>query len=511
VRNSAPSSELFSTVSRSQKAREKRERYFYLAVVASIAFSLTLVLAGCGGSGKRSCKLASFGQAPGSPLERLAPGSPFSAGTFGAGGAAVATADFNGDGYFDLVVPVETEKQLDADQGNTLETRNGLAILLGSGKGEFKKASSSPVQFPVKALPSHLSLGLWNSAFDVAGIDLVIGDFNGDGHPDLADVGGWPDQPISVLFGDGKGGFGNSKPAQRELAGGDRAFRVHTSLTPISADFNGDGNADIASAGGYAALNAGTGGLHIDIAPAKGYALLGDGRGGFKPASGSRIDVGDSPVAVATADFNGDHHPDLAFADRGNGVRVLLSEGTSTLLDRLSGDSTVRFGSAPGSPIKVGVSPSSIAVADFNKDGHADIAVSDAGAYDVTVLLGNGKGGFKQAPGSPLKVSAPPTSIAIGDFNGDGRDDVATVAYLSNGVHEWDNVTVLLGNGKGDFSQVVGSPYSTDKSSTAAGSWNQTSGAPNLVAADFNGDGRDDLAVSGSQRKGVTVLLARCR
>ena len=104
------------------------------------------------------------------------------------------------------------------------------------------------------------------------------------------------------------------------------------------------------------------------------------------------------------------------------------------------------------------------------------------------VLLGNGSGGFTQAPGSPLAVGMAPASVVVGDFNGDGIQDLA-VAKISN------NVAVLLGNGSGGFTPVPGSPF-------AAGT------RPfGLVVGDFNGDGNQDLAMANLNGNNVTVFL----
>ena len=126
------------------------------------------------------------------------------------------------------------------------------------------------------------------------------------------------------------------------------------------------------------------------------------------------------------------------------------------------------------------------------------------------MLLGNGTSGFKPAPDSPLSTGEATSSLAVADFNSDGRSDIATATYLFDGIDEWDSVTVLLGNGGGGFSQAAGSPYAIKKSSLPQAS-DPIFNAASVVAADFNGDGRDVLAVTGSQTGGVTVLLGRCR
>ena len=159
-------------------------------------------------------------------------------------------------------------------------------------------------------------------------------------------------------------------------------------------------------------------------------AISATARAQFTPATGSPYTVGAGPNSLAVGDFNGDGTPDLAIANTGtNNVTVLLGNGAGG------------FTAAPGSPIPVGADPFSVAVGDFNRDGNPDLAIANANDYNVTVLLGNGAGGFTAAPGSPFPVGTVPDSVAVGDFNGDGAPDLA-IANVGD-----DTVTVLLGDG----------------------------------------------------------------
>ena len=154
--------------------------------------------------------------------------------------------------------------------------------------------------------------------------------------------------------------------------------------------------------------------------------LLGNGTGGFAAASGSPFAVGSTPYSVAVGDFNGDGKPDLAVANEfNNNVTVLLGDGTGG------------FAEAPGSPFAVGSTPSFVAAGDFNGDGKLDL-VTTSTDNNVTVLLGNGTGGFASASGSPFPVGTFPLSVAVGDFNADGEPDLAIANYFGN------SVTVLL-------------------------------------------------------------------
>ena len=147
---------------------------------------------------------------------------------------------------------------------------------------------------------------------------------------------------------------------------------------------------------------------------------------------------------------------------------------------------SVSFANANGSPVTVGGFPIAVAVGDFNGDGKLDLAVASAGTNNVTILLGNGDGSFTL--GSTYAAGANPLSIVVGDFNGDGKPDLAIANKFSN------NVTILLGNGDGTFTPSASSP--------------STGNQPNfMIGGDFNGDGRLDLAVPNGASNNVTILL----
>ena len=213
----------------------------------------------------------------------------------------------------------------------------------------------------------------------------------------------------------------------------------------------------------------------------------------------SEFPAGNAPVGVVAADFNGDGKLDLAVADNGD-----PSVGDAGGVSILPGNGDGTFGSAVSFP--AGKNPTSIAVGDFNHDGKLDLVVADQGDRPaggngaLAVLLGNGDGSFQ----SPVNLSAGenPFTLAVGDFNGDGDLDIAVSDFGSVTVGDSGGVNILLGNGDGTFRPAV---------QIAAGT-----NPVCLVAADFDGDHILDLAVADNvsptspmpnTHGAVTVLL----
>src|SRR6266705_104639 len=140
-----------------------------------------------------------------------------------------------------------------------------------------------------------------------------------------------------------------------------------------------------------------------------------------------------------------------------------------------------------------GTHPTMLHIVDVNKDGSADILVANGGSGNVSVYLGDGKGGFAQANGSPFSAGQNPADIATGDFNGDGNVDIA----IAN--HGAKLVTVLLGNGKGQFSLAPGSPLSVESNPHPHG----------IAVADFNGDRKPDIAIDSWAEYKVLVIFGK--
>ena len=150
-------------------------------------------------------------------------------------------------------------------------------------------------------------------------------------------------------------------------------------------------------------------------------ALSGVASAQFTPNPNGSIAVGNSPLSVVAADFNGDGHQDLADADYiADTVTVMLGNGAGV------------FVPGPLSPFAVGTHPRSLALGDFNGDGKPDLVVANQGDGTITVLLNDGTGVFTVTTNSPITVGAEPTSIAVGDFNGDGKQDLAITDVLGN-------------------------------------------------------------------------------
>jgi subtilase family serine protease len=252
--------------------------------------------------------------------------------------------------------------------------------------------------------------------------------------------------------------------------------------------------------------------------------LLGKGDGTFT-ATASTLQAGTSPSAVVVGDFNGDGIPDLAVSnENSNNVSIFLGNGDGTF-------------TAVATQPETGTSPALIVVGDFNGDGILDLATGNSNSETVTVLLGNGDGTFTASPLS-AQTNGPPRSMAVGDFNGDGNLDLVLVGGYSTNL-----VTILLGNGDGSFAAAapLALPQNSSPYAVVAGDFNQdgkldlaiatsssssiyifsgngdgtftptTAAATgliyptNLAVADLNADGKPDLVETNSTQVGILL------
>ncbi len=223
------------------------------------------------------------------------------------------------------------------------------------------------------------------------------------------------------------------------------------------ADFDGDGNPDVVFTN--AATNT------IDI-------LFGDGTGEFK----RRVSIPSStePERVAIADFNGDSIPDLAITHRNShDVSAMLGDGHGAFRE------TFRWPTKGRSRW--------VTAADLNGDGKPDLVVACSAAQKVLVLLGRGDGRFDGA--QEYEANGEPAAVLVGDFNGDGFQDVVTADYQVAG-----GTTVSAFAGKGDGTLNPSKWFRTGFGPLAA------------TAADYNGDGRLDIATADFH-DGMSVLL----
>ncbi len=322
-----------------------------------------------------------------------------------------------------------------------------VADITGDGEPDLIVANQGAASFStLRGLGNGFFLPLITEDTGISPHAIAVGDFNQDGRLDLA-VANFASNNVDIFLGNGNGTFRLFGSLE---AAGPSAIAV--------ADFNGDGRLDLAV---------------VETNSNSVSIFLGNGNGGFLPFFTSM--VGDRPVSIATGDFNGDGRLDLVVANiASNNVSILLGTGVGVFL-------------APRN-FSAGELPAYVALGDFDGNGTIDIAVANATGFSVgsiSVLLGFGNGGFT----SPITFAAGsnPSFLVSGDFNLDGKPDLAVANTASN------TISIFLGVGNGFFLPPMNFV---------------TGSAPDWISViDLNADGRPDLLVANSKSNTVSVLI----
>jgi uncharacterized protein (TIGR03437 family) len=335
-------------------------------------------------------------------------------------------ADFNGDGKSDLATRVE----------------NGIAVLYAMSDGKF----TAPMNYLIGGAP----------------IVPTLGDFKPDGRDLRTEIfvphlSLFPSSPpafkVTILTPDGFRGF--DAPRAFDF-GPPSPFSSSFIVTDMeSGDLNGDGVLDLVIAAD--SLN-------------DAVMIFGNGRGEFGAPISINSGVTDgTPAAIELRDFNRDGKADLALLNSSTqNVVILLGNG--------------RGGFTPSASFNIGNPTKDLASADFNNDGHPDlVAIAQSGGLGI--FLGDGQGGFIQSI-TGIGGNSFNLTFNTGDFNGDGRADLALYDDLQSPFPSGLNMVVLFGNGQGEFGNPVNVRTEDHLSS--------------ITAADLNFDGRDDLIYTNS-------------
>jgi hypothetical protein len=440
-------------------------------------------------------------------------------------GVGIASADLSGNGKQDLVIRGGTVPGITIlvamGNGNgtfqapvtysfPLETETGaggpvtLADVNGDGKPDILFSESGG---PYAAVLLNKGNGTFNASAELRYEvgerifieQIVTGDFTGDGHMDIVTVTG---ANLSILLGNGDGTF--RAAALTHLTFDDTGAQV------VSGDLSGNGNTDLVVTGAFAS--------GFDV-------FMADGNGSFQAPVYYAGDIGTNSDGVVLADLNNDGRPDVittdpklndidVFLNNGDGTfgtfTKYVSAGTGTIdvaaadligngnmdivaLDQSdasndgNGDISVFLGAGNGTlqnPVAYEVPgvPSGLVLANF--DGKVDAVVtSSTGVY---LLAGNADGTFQ--PATPIASNIDAISVAVGDFNGDHKNDVVVTQFFpaTATTSASSQIDVFLGNGNGTFAapSVASVPMQY---------------AQGLLVGDYNADGVPDVVVGDGQ------------
>ena len=345
--------------------------------------------------------------------------------------ASIAAGDFNEDGRRDLLV------------ANTFSNNNNVSLLVQDGTGSYAPAISLAVGFQPRF--------------------VAAADFNGDHHLDFvtANSGATGSTPgtVSIRLGDGAGNFA---PASNFASG-------YAPYSLVIGDFNRDDKLDLVVANMGFVIVSESG---VKNFPRSVSILIGDGAGGFAAPETLITESPDlsetTTLSIAAADLNNDSKLDLVVAN-------------ATTLSVLLGDGSGHFG--PATAYAAATTLDSVVIADFDRDGKADVATA---SDTISIRSGDGAGNLGAA--HDFAVAESPDHIAAGDFNMDSNLDLVA----SNG----GAVFVTLGDGAGNF----GTPTVFNLR------------AASTTVDDLNGDGKLDIAIvpSGVGTHYITILLNTC-
>ena len=357
-----------------------------------------------------------------------APGSPIS---MPGGAGNVVLGDMNNDRKLDVVVACVKNRS--------------IAVLLGKGDGQF--AVSSSITVP-----------------DSPG-EVALGDVNLDGKLDVA-VATHDSYGVLLFLADGKGGFTTAPTSPIVMRTGNHPHTHGLAL----ADMNRDNKLDL---------------ITVNSTDNDVSIAFGDGSGGFTPVVGSPFAVGPSPYPFAVGDVNGDGQLDIVATATATGPSRAQQLPMSRALTLLLADGKGSFRTTR-LPLRTG-EPWFAVISDLNGDRKPDIVATHHDMNQLTVLLGDGRGGFVEATASPFDFGNKAFRAAVADVNRDGNMDVVAAAG--------DSVRVMLGDGRGGFA-----PGPLTRS--GPGTWR-------LDLGDVNGDGKIDIVTSNLESDTVSVLLAR--